>query len=1123
MISLRVYFPQTDQFKVMRFSQDIPVRDVLADVLEKTEIGGADHGMFQPPIEGRSKGRWFKENHTLKYYDLRTDTDVHYKKKHRNLKVKLMDETVKTVAIDDSAMVNEICQLVTSKLKINNPDEYSLRVEGRNENEWLNDKQGLYEQDVVEENVLILAKRYFFSDEQIDRTDPVQVHLIYVQCKEGVLQSKYPVTREESYNLASLQVQIEHGNHNPARHKPKFLKLSQYLPKQYSKIKELERDIFNEHKKLVGMSELNAKYRYIQLVRSLKTYGITFFEVAERGKKRGKLITVLLGVTREKILRMDYESKEVIQEYPLIHLKQWAAARDTFTFDFGDHQDAYYTVQTPEAVQISQLIAGYIDIIIKNRQNAVKTLGPDGEGNIAEISDANPVQVGQSHTQSSGQALGPGIGGLQRGNQSGGPVMGQQATTTPVPESQNVQIRDLRTAKRVADLLASEFGEDAKIAQRKKTQDQGRSNLTDEQWQEQLQRANKETADSLGQLMSAAFQDPNNFNRGQLDEAARMLGNELNKLTKVAKGASVGKDNVTQAAILDGARRAAEAVAEILELSEKIQNNPYDDKSKEQLRVAERAFREAQMLLQNAQLGRINDSAAEELIGESAKALCKNIDDVVSCSIAAVKTLNDGQKMRDIHGASKQVLAAKEALASTVETLAGSVLDPATKKHIVDSTNSLAGLVAGLCSSVKDSGASPNYLQSIGAAAKNVNDSINQLVGSLDCAEEKGFEEMLDFNGPADRVATAIGEMRLAGNDKQKLMDAVKMIALATNELVAASKMVADSDPESRDRILNTANATADNVTRMVDVAKQVAQNPNDVNARQNLMEAAQRIQRIIQELVVSAGKTASIVNLRTAAKMAASSATNLLSTAREVAGFVDNPQQKQKLIEDVAGTNSSNNQLIDAIKVAARNPSSVPAQNSLLDSATNAVSALAQMVSSAKQSSFNVSDPNKKQALQYAANEMGDRLKDLMQACEAYNSNEGHKEIEEALQQFDAINSSLEAAEFRANSGLLRPGPGQSRDGAKALLDRSFQNLSDSAKEVVLSAKGEGGNLGTAAKMAAESSALVASAVEAVAATTPIQSQQKKILASAKKLNKDIANFITSSRALNEEEVILY
>mgnify|MGYP001591024044 FL=1 len=31
--------------------------------------------------------------------------------------------------------------------------------------------------------------------------------------------------------------------------------------------------------KLQGMSELNAKYRYVQLCRSLKTYGVTFFEV----------------------------------------------------------------------------------------------------------------------------------------------------------------------------------------------------------------------------------------------------------------------------------------------------------------------------------------------------------------------------------------------------------------------------------------------------------------------------------------------------------------------------------------------------------------------------------------------------------------------------------------------------------------------------------------------------------------------------------------------------------------------------------------------------------------------------------------------------------------------------
>ena len=34
-----------------------------------------------------------------------------------------------------------------------------------------------------------------------------------------------------------------------------------------------------EHKKLVGISEVDAKVKYTQLARSLKTYGITFFLV----------------------------------------------------------------------------------------------------------------------------------------------------------------------------------------------------------------------------------------------------------------------------------------------------------------------------------------------------------------------------------------------------------------------------------------------------------------------------------------------------------------------------------------------------------------------------------------------------------------------------------------------------------------------------------------------------------------------------------------------------------------------------------------------------------------------------------------------------------------------------
>lgn len=43
--------------------------------------------------------------------------------------------------------------------------------------------------------------------------------------------------------------------------------------------------------------------------------------------------------------------------------------------DFGEYQESYYSVQTTEGEQISQLIAGYIDIILKK----VRSLQPHNE------------------------------------------------------------------------------------------------------------------------------------------------------------------------------------------------------------------------------------------------------------------------------------------------------------------------------------------------------------------------------------------------------------------------------------------------------------------------------------------------------------------------------------------------------------------------------------------------------------------------------------------------------------------------------------------------------------------------------------------------------------------------
>ncbi len=79
--------------------------------------------------------------------------------------------------------------------------------------------------------------------------------------------------------FAALQCQVQYGNHAEAKHKPGFLSLEEFLPREYVKLKGIEKNILAEHRKLHNLSEINARFRYIQLCRSLRTYGVTFFLV----------------------------------------------------------------------------------------------------------------------------------------------------------------------------------------------------------------------------------------------------------------------------------------------------------------------------------------------------------------------------------------------------------------------------------------------------------------------------------------------------------------------------------------------------------------------------------------------------------------------------------------------------------------------------------------------------------------------------------------------------------------------------------------------------------------------------------------------------------------------------
>ena len=53
--------------------------------------------------------------------------------------------------------------------------------------EWLDHSKSLREQGVDPSEVLLLRRKYFFSDQNVDARDPIQLNLLYVQVPTGSL------------------------------------------------------------------------------------------------------------------------------------------------------------------------------------------------------------------------------------------------------------------------------------------------------------------------------------------------------------------------------------------------------------------------------------------------------------------------------------------------------------------------------------------------------------------------------------------------------------------------------------------------------------------------------------------------------------------------------------------------------------------------------------------------------------------------------------------------------------------------------------------------------------------------------------------------------------------------
>uniref|UniRef100_S4RP70 FERM domain-containing protein n=1 Tax=Petromyzon marinus TaxID=7757 RepID=S4RP70_PETMA len=209
---------------------------------------------------------------------------LEYKRKVRPLKVRMLDGMIKTVMVDDSKTVGDLLITICTRIGITNYDEYSLIWEGGGEERkedgggtlrsgtlkkdrtllrdekkmeklkqklhtddelnWVDHGRTLREQGVEENETLLLRRKFFYSDQNVDSRDPVQLNLLYVQARDDILNSSHPVSYDKACEFAGIQAQIQFGPHVEHKHKAGFLDLKEFLPKEYVKQKGSEKKIF---------------------------------------------------------------------------------------------------------------------------------------------------------------------------------------------------------------------------------------------------------------------------------------------------------------------------------------------------------------------------------------------------------------------------------------------------------------------------------------------------------------------------------------------------------------------------------------------------------------------------------------------------------------------------------------------------------------------------------------------------------------------------------------------------------------------------------------------------------------------------------------------------------------
>uniref|UniRef100_A0A8B9Q7B7 Talin 1 n=1 Tax=Apteryx owenii TaxID=8824 RepID=A0A8B9Q7B7_APTOW len=1169
MVALSLKISIGNVVKTMQFEPSTMVYDACRMIRERVpeaQMGQPnDFGLFLSD-EDPKKGIWLEAGKALDYYMLRNGDTMEYKKKQRPLKIRMLDGTVKTVMVDDSKTVTDMLMTICARIGITNYDEYSLvreimeekkeevtgtlkkdktllrdekkmeklkqKLHTDDELNWLDHGRTLREQGIDDNETLLLRRKFFYSDQNVDSRDPVQLNLLYVQARDDILNGSHPVSFDKACEFAGYQCQIQFGPHNEQKHKPGFLELKDFLPKEYIKQKG-ERKIFMAHKNCGNMSEIEAKVRYVKLARSLKTYGVSFFLVKEKMKGKNKLVPRLLGITKECVMRVDEKTKEVIQEWSLTNIKRWAASPKSFTLDFGDYQDGYYSVQTTEGEQIAQLIAGYIDIILKKKKSKDHFgLEGDEESTMLEdsVSPKKSTVLQQQFNRVGKAELGSvalpaimrtGAGGpenFQVGTMpqaqlqitSGQMHRGHMPPLTSAQQALTGTINSSMQAVHAAQATLDDFetlpplGQDA-------ASKAWRKNKMDESKHEIHSQVDAITAGTAS-VVNLTAGDPADTDYTAVGCAVTTISSNLTEMSKGVKllAALMEDEGGNGRQLLQAAKNLASAVSDLLKTAQPASAEPRQNL----LQAAGLVGQTSGELLQ--QIGESDtDPRFQDMLMQLAKAVASAAAALVLKAKNVAQKTEDSALQTQVIAAATQCALSTSQLVACTKVVAPTISSPVCQEQLIEAGKLVAKSAEGCVEASKAATSDDQLLKQVGVAATAVTQALNDLLQHIK-QHATGGQPIGRYDQATDTILNVTENIFSSMGDAGEMVRQARILAQATSDLVNAIKADAEgeTDLENSRKLLSAAKILADATAKMVEAAKGAAAHPDSEEQQQRLREAAEGLRMATNAAAQNAIKKKLVHKLEHAAKQAAASATQTIAAAQHAASSNKNPAAQQQLVQSCKVVADQIPMLVQGVRGSQSQPDSPSAQLALIAASQNFLQPGGKMVAAAKATVPTITDQASAMQLSQCAKNLAAALAELRTAAQKAQEACGPLEIDSALGLVQSLERDLQEAKAAARDGKLKPLPGETMEKCAQDLGNSTKAVSSAIAHLLGEvAQGNENYTGIAAREVAQALRSLSQAARGIAANTSDPQAQSAMLECAGDVMDKANNLIEEAR----------